>query len=307
VIDPIATKTEQFAEKQEETKVHGWIGKVAGDNLNSSLVIDDYKAMIIDRLNKKGIDGESFCEQLVNHKCLLVGSFPLQCLLNEEYSGSQIDVFILTPIIFCEKKSLKMTPFDYYLYYNYNCAPISINCQIKCADGCLRYNVNKDTYIDVIQINAANLFSYIQTMCDLSFCRTYFDGDRLIYTASTFNKRGYIVNPYSYSTHSSSSSSSVCSGSNLKNRVEKYRQRGFQITCADFLLNENKITNIDQKCDNYVCQTEIKAPIIETETLLVKQESPIDSNTLDPTPVMYSKYLVFDEKEQMMKVELKPI
>src|SRR5690348_6312076 len=56
-----------------------------------------HRQVIIQRLNALGLEGELFCEKLAEHKCLMAGSFPLQCLLNECYPESDIDVFVSVP------------------------------------------------------------------------------------------------------------------------------------------------------------------------------------------------------------------
>lgn len=53
-----------------------------------------HKQIIINRLNELGLDGETFCHQLAKFKCLMAGSFPLQCLLGETYENSDIDIFV---------------------------------------------------------------------------------------------------------------------------------------------------------------------------------------------------------------------
>ena len=61
---------------------------------NYEIIEENYRQIFVDRLNQLGIDGESFCHELMMHKCIMAGSFPLQCLLGEYYENSDIDVFI---------------------------------------------------------------------------------------------------------------------------------------------------------------------------------------------------------------------
>jgi hypothetical protein len=50
-----------------------------------------FDAVIIQRLSALGIDGEEFATQLLEHKAVMAGSFPLQCVLGETYPESDID------------------------------------------------------------------------------------------------------------------------------------------------------------------------------------------------------------------------
>lgn len=53
-----------------------------------------HRQRIVRRLYQLGIDGEQFCQQMHHFGCVMVGSFPLQCLLDEYYNDSDINIFI---------------------------------------------------------------------------------------------------------------------------------------------------------------------------------------------------------------------
>lgn len=50
-------------------------------------------SLIKKRLEKYGLNADEFCQQLKKYNCIITGSFPLQCILEEEWKNSDIDIF----------------------------------------------------------------------------------------------------------------------------------------------------------------------------------------------------------------------
>lgn len=67
------------------------------------------------RLYKMGIDAKEFVEKMIEGKAIISGSFPLQCILGEEWENSDIDVFLIgerTDETFWDKLLLNGSPED---------------------------------------------------------------------------------------------------------------------------------------------------------------------------------------------------
>jgi hypothetical protein len=60
---------------------------------NDTLAQEAGVYQIKQRLTELGIDADDFCQKLWDTKCVMAGSFPLQCVLGEKWEKSDIDIF----------------------------------------------------------------------------------------------------------------------------------------------------------------------------------------------------------------------
>lgn len=67
--------------------------KEFGFNITDTVAHDAGVSQIKQRLTELGIDAEDFCQKLWDTKCVMAGSFPLQCVLGEKWDESDIDIF----------------------------------------------------------------------------------------------------------------------------------------------------------------------------------------------------------------------
>ena len=57
----------------------------------------EVKHRIISRLNEIGLPGEKWCQKMKEYGLVMAGSFPLQCLLDEMYKDSNINIYYQFP------------------------------------------------------------------------------------------------------------------------------------------------------------------------------------------------------------------
>lgn len=182
----------------------------------------EYK--IIDKLDKLGINGREFCQKLYDTETVMSGSFILQCIHDEIYYQSDIDLFCKMPLYdkhppfgnyICNNLKLKLNPFI-EKDPMYNNIQHVINTFVYFHENIIIQIMIVSDDIDVKKL--------IVDYFDLSFCKIIYDGNKLTYDQSSIDKIGYI-NPiylnYSYKIN--------C----YKERVEKYENRGYIIKNRD--------------------------------------------------------------------------
>lgn len=234
------------------------------------------KKLVAEKLNNFGLDGNDFIDKMKECNGLIAGSFALQCLLNEEYPNSDIDVFIkgndphafynINNITGEEVISKKFTKFDTYLYEKYAINSDSDNTS-KAAppseylvNGIFKsqkYNIKNTTCtmgseINIIQVNS-NPKDFIMNAFDLSFCQSYFDGEFIYYHKDTLSKKGHIcqipeckdlTNYFRHKPMLSPYKSRMGFKNdlitrNVIERVKKYQKRGFDITNLEILYDDD--------------------------------------------------------------------
>lgn len=166
-----------------------------------------YLERVINRLNKLGLNGAIICQKILEFHCLMAGSFPLQCYLDEYYEGSDIDIFCLSGNERYKDWVLKTYP---------NATKDASTYIISGVIETSKYRINENTCINVILVDSKNLKKFIQESFDMTFCQTTFDGEILecYHEDLTKFKIGYVINPHSI---------------NDPKRKEKYLNRGFFI------------------------------------------------------------------------------
>jgi hypothetical protein len=224
-----------------------------------------YRNVIVAKLDQLGLDGEEFCNKIMENGCLMAGSFPLQCLLQEFYDDSDIDIFIKydknrqnqNNDIFALHH---FTKFETWLYSKYGKSEPTKYILY----GVLRthkYFLNNSVKINTIVVDTDDLSNFIANEFDFSFCQTIFDGTKVQCFEMSLKKIGYIVNQNHFKEKKSyhitqqehdhlikrrkhpdfvSSSDAriyLDTSSITQQRIEKYQKRGFLI------LNESMINN----------------------------------------------------------------
>ena len=159
-----------------------------------------YRQRVINRLDNLGLHGEEFCDKMEEYKCKSAGSFPTQCLNDEYYDDSDIDIFVsyqwdvktnfLPP--YCE--------FEQWLYRKYNIKSSPHEYHIRGVLRSRKYQITPKACVNIILVNDTCLDRFILTTCDFSFCQTIFDGRVVKYCQQTLQKIGYIVNRDGFKT-----------------------------------------------------------------------------------------------------------
>jgi len=241
---PIAPNTQELTTKQ--------IKPLLPNKAPSAL-----RSTIVNRLNSLGVDGEEFCQKMIEFKCLMAGSFPLQCLLGEFYSDSDIDIFIKRRRSeYTGKDEINLRSFhefEKWLYHKYGVKSEANIYIIRDVIRSRKTQVTPHAIINVILVDNEDLEKFIMDTFDLSFCRTMFDGFEVKYDEMSLKKVGYISNreglkPYqSFYISEEQYNKKKKSKSfredydldkyrvypdpqvKLSQRIEKYKRRGFLI------------------------------------------------------------------------------
>jgi hypothetical protein len=214
------------------------------------------------RLTERGLNGPEFCQKLVEYQCLMAGSFPLQCLLNESYEDSDIDIFT-------KKPPMNQYGFNDYCLFEkwiHETYGIGHKCGVYIMHDVIcsrKYQINQKTCVNIVLVDTDDLDHFVVNTFDLSFCQTRFDGQKLTFSELDTNKVGYIANRDGlkkrrhhhiseevYFFHKTRWANDPAKLNLiypdpdviLKRRLEKYRQRGFTI-----FENIDEIKDVDVK------------------------------------------------------------
>lgn len=154
----------------------------------------NYVPIIKNRLDKFGLDGTEFCQKLIECKCVIAGSFTLQCLLDETYEESDIDIFVPYDRKSYSNPNTYRCQFEKWIHKEYN---INSKPEIYCMRDVIaskKYQINHKTCINIILVDTNDVEEYIKNDFDLSFCQTIFDGKEMKYWDMTLHKVGFISN-----------------------------------------------------------------------------------------------------------------
>jgi hypothetical protein len=209
-----------------------------------------------------GIDGRGLCEELIDHNALIAGSFPLQCLLGDEYKDSDVDIFIKMKINTNEGMLLDNTlnyiqkdlsPIDKWIYAKYDIRTEHSPYILRDVLRSRKHILDNGTVINVIHVDTeGTLEEFIMNTFDLSICQTYFDGRILYYNDLTLTRDCFIANPPEKTGKVLKPYHAIVEKNvnhlfpekwdkyhlskiypdmqkNLENRIKKYRQREFCI------------------------------------------------------------------------------
>ncbi len=159
------------------------------------------RQVVINRLISMGLAGELFLTKMVEAKGLMAGSFPLQCVLDESFDGSDIDIFFSVPakeILDDHKmdKRKQFNEFETWLYQTYGTKSRSHTYYIRNVLTSRKYQITPKVCINIVKVNRSDLKEFVKTTFDFSFCQTTFDGQNLEYPCPelTLNKVGFMAN-----------------------------------------------------------------------------------------------------------------
>ena len=188
--------------KTKEVAIEPVVTKSETPQMTVSLA---HRQIVVNRLNSLGLDGEMFCQKIKEAKCLMAGSFPLQCLLGETYKGSDVDIFIARPKVFKTNgnphddlnfmaKVRNFDIFEQWLFGRYRIKSKPNIYLIRDVICSRKYQITPDACVNIVLVDTDNLEKHIKTTFDLSFCQTIFDGEQLKYWEMSLKKVGYVVN-----------------------------------------------------------------------------------------------------------------
>lgn len=220
-----------------------------------------FNQIVKNRLIKLGVnDVNKLLSILIDNHAVIAGSFPLQCLLGEEYIGSDVDIFYKLGESVDKGRP---EPLDYFIYKSYNLKGIPESYLINGIIKTRKYKVTDKLHFNLINTLKDPLV-FIKENFDLSFCQTYFDGINMYFRPLTLIKKGFIVSypvkkekkQYHVSKQKNKPGSSSDLNnlypdniesqitSNLEERIKKYKERGFIIVETSELLFEKYILNM---------------------------------------------------------------
>lgn len=186
---------------------------------------------LLERLDKLGLYSRGVRSMLKKTQGVIAGSFPLQCLLREEYAGSDVDFFI--------PSRHKRTAEKWFQKYcggqsigdpvgNY---PKPLNDQVTDRTpymytmdnitGVYKF-IYKKACINLIFVTTggSSMQNYVENNFDISFCKTMYDGRNLRFAAETLRKVGRTCYNKAHGKFQKTRTAE---------RVAKYTARGFII------------------------------------------------------------------------------
>lgn len=207
--------------------------------------------IMLTRLEEVGIlNGQELINKMVESGGMMTGSFPLQCLKDEVYEGSDIDIFF-------SNQEYDKSKFEQWMYINYGMKSQPATYLIANVISSRKYKITEKATINVVVVKTDSqetLKRYIDRNFDLSFCTTKYDGKEFEVTSLTLQGVGYIqtlghykerqpyhhnkvVKKFSHSAHAYYPDIDQI----LPYRINKYTDRGFKIYCLFELLNTGKV------------------------------------------------------------------
>ena len=204
-----------------------------------------YNDIIRYRLDLLGLNGSEFLSMIKSTGAKMAGSFPLQCILNDVYYKSDIDIFI-------DSLGNGYSLFDLYMFKMHPEYQIEFEYFFKHIVKSRQYIVSK-ARINVVCLSC-DPTDFINNTFDFSFCQTYFTGDKLYYHPDTLNRSGFLVNDpiitissrhtryiwYDNIKYTNIQDFIKCK---LKLRMKKYMDRGFTINMKHYLELKNEYNN----------------------------------------------------------------
>jgi hypothetical protein len=157
------------------------------------------------RIISSCIDFVGLNKLLIETNSIISGSFVTQCLLNEDYLGSDIDIYVNS-----RETLLK--------FKNFFCSYLGDDGRYFWSLGSHHIEFG-DTKINLIFINCENFNGwedFVINNFDFSFCMNFYDGKFIYFNIETIGKQSKLYNSKGFNT-------------NNYNRILKYIERGFFI------------------------------------------------------------------------------
>lgn len=231
------------------------IFKLTDENLQTMM-----KRLLYQRLEKLNIEPNKFCDQLYQNQCILSGSFPLQCILGEEWEKYDIDIFT---------SNINTKPYRYYFRskeYTYDLEAIEYYLYKDLWEP--MKNTNEEppmhlrahnffpNYTNVFYVNTYHLVKidiqlivvdknkykdikdYINQF-DIDVCKMMFDGKKFYYKNwnDIIRKKSNYVMYIDLQNHDNEY------GRYLRtiDRIKKYKTRGFKFYEPEYQITKNII------------------------------------------------------------------
>lgn len=145
-----------------------------GDGNTTTHIFTSATREITERLSKYGLD--ALPNILAENKSIISGSFPLQCIINEEWPTSDIDIFC--------KHQLAHECIEKYILSleSSNKIEVTNDKQYSGYHLVTNYKINNNGYeiiIELIVVNEYYVVNHLERDIDIDICRVYFDGNNI--------------------------------------------------------------------------------------------------------------------------------
>lgn len=224
--------------------------------INSNRPMD--KSIMLTRLEEIGImNAQEFIDNMVAHGGLMAGSFVLQCLLDETYISSDVDLFFAKIEETTRDKFLPpINPFEQWLRKNYQIKGEPATYNIAGVINSRKYKLTETAIINIVIIDKETpktLKQYVNRSFDLSFCCANYDGKIFSVDSLALQKIGYVKTLDHYKKRQSYHHKSDKKRYHQDNtyypdidkilplRINKYTNRGYTIYCLDDVLKNSYV------------------------------------------------------------------
>ena len=181
-----------------------------------------------------------FKQLIKTYNAVISGSFITQCVIDEYWENSDIDIFILSTRkgldykdfekFLCGKMNFSKTPYDPFYLHNYTA--------IKEICTMVSYEINHYSFhIMWVSLKDRDLIKFLWTMCDFDICRNIYhiNNNKEILNICAVNDICNKTTKFKLGQNGE--------GSTMR-RYEKYTKRGFNIICDlkydDFITSAGK-------------------------------------------------------------------
>jgi len=205
-----------------------------------------HEEYLLERLDKLGLYSNGVRRLLKKTAGVIAGSFPVQCLLREEYAGSDIDFFIhqrhkRTVEKWFQKYCGGQNIGDPVGNYPKNDTRSPYMYTMDSITGVYKF-IYKKACINLIFVSTSeSIPDYIESNFDISFCKTMYTGRNLRFAAETLRKVGrtcYNKTHYKYQK------------ARTAERIAKYTARGFII--FEEAAYQEQVLKTDPKYSDHV-------------------------------------------------------
>ncbi len=202
----------------------------------------DFNLLLYQRLEALGFDPIVFSNNLKRTNSMICGSYPLSCVLFEDYRYSSINIYTRNT-----GNSNQYGQIDHHKH---------LHKYIKCSQNCLDYyedntldyfrymsGVEKVMNYDMNYIRIRiiyidpklSILDFIDKNYDLSITKTFYDGDNMYLNGEdTMMKIGYISNSKINKDDYTKAEVKI-----LLERVAKYLDRGFAINNFEYFISKH--------------------------------------------------------------------
>lgn len=191
---------------------------------------NDGRQRILDSLDRiTGVKGEALCALIAEYQARIVGSFPLACLLDDDYGDISVDIFMLLP----PTPTTTRVPLSQKISQLLGTAitpPLTVIRQPHITNTCSVSTKRGPSVVINICTTEAMHWCDIFDGIDISMCKTTYDGySNRIFTMDAelvAQKRGYLCRRRILKGRDFTNKQVISTA----RRVDVYETRGFRIT-----------------------------------------------------------------------------